>query len=114
MRNRSSYPDDSALIDILDAAQRILKYTEGVNFEEFCESELHKSLSIHNLLVIGEAATRISDELKNAHSEIPWRSMIALRNRLIHQYHLVDYSLVFQLVKEEIPTLVKQLEILLD
>lgn len=68
---------------------------------------------IREIEVIGEAASRVSDEIKNSHSEIPWGAIIGTRNRLIHGYFDVDLDIVWATVKTDLPALGKQLKPLL-
>ena len=58
---------------------------------------------IRNLEVIGEAARNVSDEVRSRYSEIPWRNMIGLRNILIHEYFGVDESIVWEVIKNNLP-----------
>ncbi len=62
-----------------------------------------------NLRIIGEAARRISEELKQEHPEIPWRKIIAQRNVLIHEYDDIDYREIWQVVTFHLPRLIDQI-----
>jgi uncharacterized protein with HEPN domain len=66
------------------------------------------------LEVIGEAARFISEDIRQRHPEVPWPQMIALRNRLIHGYFVVDYEIVWDIVTNELPALRKHLEEILE
>jgi uncharacterized protein with HEPN domain len=63
--------------------------------------------------IIGEAAARISEEMREAHDHIPWRPIIGTRNRLIHGYDSVDYDILWQVVDRELPVLLGQIDSLL-
>ena len=65
------------------------------------------------LEVIGEAAGKISDELKAAHPEIPWHEMVGMRNRLIHEYFRISLQTVWDTVQKDLPELIDRLEALL-
>lgn len=69
--------------DMLDFAGKALTYTEGLDQARFAASELIYDATLRNLELIGEAATHIPDEIRAAHPEVPWRMIIATRNRLI-------------------------------
>ena len=86
-----SNPRDIALLmDIATAAQRIMPFTEGMDGARF-EEDARTHLAVeHQIMVIGEAAKRLSPELCNAMSEIPWSSIARMRDRLIHGYDTVD------------------------
>ena len=65
---------------------------------------------VRNLQIIGEAANRLPEEFRAHYSEIPWRNIIGLRNRIVHDYIGVDVEIIWQIVEKEIPHLKKQLE----
>ena len=62
--------------------------------------------------IIGEAASRISEETKAGHPDIPWAEIIGLRNRLVHAYFAIQIDIVWQTVQEDLPPLIAQLEAL--
>ena len=67
-----------------------------------------------NLIIIGEAAGEIPDEVIEAHPEIPWLLMRAMRNRLAHVYFSVDESLLWETVHDQLPELVTSLKKLVE
>ncbi len=67
--------DEAYLLDILKAARRAQKFTAGVTWEEFKRDDLLQSATMLPLMIIGEAAGKISREIRDAHPEIPWPSM---------------------------------------
>lgn len=66
------------------------------------------------LILIGEAVGRLSDEFKNDRDEIPWRAIAAMRNRLIHQYDTINWSLVWETATGDVPELLVELEPLIS
>ena len=60
---------------------------------------------LKSLEIIGEASRNISDDLKIAHPEIPWRQMTGMRNKLVHHYFGVDWEIVDDVLKNELPDL---------
>ncbi|HKK01077.1 MAG TPA: DUF86 domain-containing protein [Desulfuromonadales bacterium] len=74
------------LDDMIDFAKKILAYTDDLGQADFVANTLIYDGTLRNLELIGEAATHIPDEIRTAHPEIPWRMIIATRNRLIHGY----------------------------
>ncbi len=102
--------DRQKLIDILAAAQQAATFVEDLSFHEFVESELHHNAVLYSLGIIGEAAARLSDETKHTYSEIPWTEVVGLRNRIVHGYFDIDLTVVFEIVKQNIPELIFVLE----
>ena len=102
--------DLSWLLDMLLSAQDAEKFTHGINKAEFLDSDLHQSAVIRALEVLGEAAGRVSRETVAALPEIPWQDVTGMRHRLIHDYFDVNLELVWEVVQDEIPSLIKALE----
>lgn len=101
--------DDSNLLDILNAARKVVRYCEGVPWEEFETNEILQDAVLRKLGIIGEAARRVSEETRKAHPEIPWADIIGMRNRLIHDYTRVDLRRVWDTVTDDIPALIERL-----
>jgi len=92
------------LADIRDAVEKILRYTSGGRREFFADPMLQDAV-IRNVEVMGEAARKVSDETRQVHPEIPWRQMVATRDRVIHGYFTVDLEIVWEIVETELPGL---------
>jgi len=90
------------LIHIMERIRRIEEYT-GEGREAFLSSPLYQDAVCRNLEVIGEAAKHISDRLKDAHPEVPWRQITGLRDLLIHRYMGVDLEEVWNIVAVDLP-----------
>lgn len=97
------------LDDIIGFAGNVLTYTANLSQAEFEQSQLHYDATVRNLELIGEAATHIPLQLREAVPEIPWRLMIATRNRLIHGYLGIDNDTLWSIVQENIPSLMDEL-----
>jgi len=97
---------------IRDAIARIEKYTAEGRDAFFGDSMVQDAV-IRNLEVIGEAVKDLPPELKRRHPEMPWRSITALRNVLIHEYFGVDLEIVWRVVQRRIPTLKRHVEAML-
>lgn len=100
MRRESLY-----LTDILEAADHIAEFIEGANFLAFQKSELLRSAVVHKLAIIGEAAARVSEDLRACHPEVPWPQVIAFRNILIHAYFGIDWDVVWRAARNRCPEL---------
>jgi len=84
--------DALRLRDILKSIMAIQKYVKAIDFSSFLQNEMMQSACIRHLEIIGEASSKISKELKNDFSEIPWKQIVALRNMVVHEYFRVDVA----------------------
>ncbi len=100
--------------DILDAIAEIQAFIRGLDFEAFARDEKTIRAVEMNLIIIGEAVGEIPDEIIAANPEIPWHLMRAMRNRLAHVYFMVDESLLWETVHDQIPELIAPLEKLIQ
>ncbi len=91
-------------------SQNILSYTSDLGQSDFVAHELTYDATLRNLELIGEAASRVPDEIRTEHSQVPWRLIIATRNRLIHAYLDIDNDTVWSIIQDDIPTLLSALE----
>lgn len=91
-------------------AEKILSYTEGMDRAAFIASGIIYDAVLRNLELIGEAATRIPDDVREVHPEISWRMIIATRNRLIHAYLGIDDDIIWSIIRDEIPSLLAALQ----
>jgi len=98
----SSRDDNFLVTDILEAIQKILAYKEGLSYEEFLKDSKTKDAIVMNLLIIGEASNRLSEDFKTENSRVPWSKLRGFRNRLIHEYFGVDYSIVWNVISNEL------------
>ncbi len=72
------------------------------------------NLALTRLLeIIGEAANRVPEDYQEEHPEIPWMQMISARNRLIHGYDSVDFDILWNIILQDLPSLIKSLDLLL-
>lgn len=97
---------------IRDAIARIEQYT-AQGRKAFFDDTMVQDAVIRNLEVIGEAVRNLPPDLRRRHPEIPWRSITALRNVLIHEYFGVDLEIVWRVVQRRIPTLQRHVETML-
>jgi uncharacterized protein with HEPN domain len=98
------------LDDMIGFAKKVLEYTSGLDLIGFVTSGLTYDATLRNLELIGEAATHIPEEIRAAHPEIPWRMIIATRNRLIHGYLGIDDDTLWSIIRDDVPALVPLLE----
>ena len=98
--------------DMIEFAERALHYTEGLDQQAFVDDGLTFDATLRNLELIGEAATRVPTEVMESYPAIPWRMIIATRNRLIHAYLGIDNDIVWSIIRDKLPDLVISLKAL--
>jgi uncharacterized protein with HEPN domain len=97
---------DLSYIDhIIDCIEKVNRYTQKLDKNEFAANELIQDAVIRNLEIIGEAAKKISKSFKNKHQQIPWREITGIRDKLIHDYLGVDIDVVYNTIKKDLPGL---------
>jgi uncharacterized protein with HEPN domain len=95
--------------DIQASAQKIVRYTDGLTFEAFCGDTMVYDATLRNFELMGEAANHIPVHVRDAHPQIAWREMINLRNKLIHGYLGIDDEVVWDVIKNDLPSLLVNL-----
>ena len=98
--------------DMISFAEKVLVYTEGLDQTAFVASGLNYDATVRNLELIGEAATHIPVEIQEKHSVVPWRQVIATRNRLIHGYLGIDNDTLWSIITDDVPVLIMQLRLI--
>jgi uncharacterized protein with HEPN domain len=98
--------DDGVLLDILNAARLAEEFTRGLRKAGFLSDPKTCFAVLHQLIVIGEAAKRLSPDFRGAHPEIPWKSIAGLRDILVHEYDTVDLDEVWRTVQSDLPKLI--------
>jgi uncharacterized protein with HEPN domain len=102
--------DDSVLLDMLIHARRARKFAAESSWDSFQSDDLIQDAVLRALEVLGEAARRVSEETRSAHPEIPWISIIGMRNAILHEYFRVDLRRVWGTVQDDLPGLIAVLE----
>lgn len=98
------------LLDMLDSAEKIQKYTAELDFEEFIENDLVIDAVARNFEIIGEAANRVEPDFRAENPEIEWIRITGFRNRIIHEYFGIDYEIMWTIIEENIGELIEQLQ----
>lgn len=100
------------LADMIGFAEKVIAYTDRLDQPAFVASGLNYDATLRNLERIGEAASHIPDALRTANPQIPWRLIIATRNRLIHGYLGIDNDILWSIIQSDIPDLLPKLRLL--
>ena len=98
------------LLDVLEAARLLQTFVAGVDWNMFEKDLMRRAAVMRQLEIMGEAARRLSEETRLEISEIPWRQIISMRNRLIHGYDDVDLVIVWESIQNDLPPLIAELE----
>lgn len=103
------------LTDILDAIKSIEEYVAGIiDADAFLSDKKTYDAVLMNLTVIGEAVNTLSEEVRNKYPEIEWRDIVAMRNRLVHEYFGIDASVTWVIIVKHLPELKKMAEKMMD
>jgi uncharacterized protein with HEPN domain len=94
--------------DILESAGRAMHYVDGMSYEKFMADPRTQDAVMRNLEILGEATKRLSQRVREANPEVPWRNMAGVRDRLIHHYFGVNLDIIWQIVSEELPEVADQ------
>lgn len=104
--------DRERLLDIVESIARIERYSKRGRATVEAD-ELIQTWIVHHIEILGEAARGVSDGLREQHSEVPWREIVAMRNVLAHDYFGIDIERVWVTVERDLPTLRHKIERLL-
>jgi len=103
-------PNDlTTVLDIVIACRRIHRFLAGAEESTFLDDEEKQWAVVSQLMVVGEAVRRLTDQFCDDRPDIPWRQMAGMRNRLVHQYDTINWSLVWKTAKEDVATLLSEL-----
>jgi uncharacterized protein with HEPN domain len=97
-----------------EAAEKILKYTKDLSFEDFLTDEKTIDAVVRNFEIIGEASLRIDEDFRFEHPQIEWKKLRGFRNRIVHDYFGIDYEIVWSILTQDLEELVFQLDQLLN
>ncbi|MCK4641147.1 MAG: DUF86 domain-containing protein [Candidatus Marinimicrobia bacterium] len=96
--------------DIIESVDKIFDYIDGMTFQEFMQDNKTIDSVVRNFEIIGEAANRIPDNITEKYSDIEWCKIIAIRNRVVHEYFGVDYEIIWHIIINNLQDLRNQLE----
>jgi len=93
------------LEDILDSIEKIERFIAGMTFEQFIKDDKTVYAVIRALEIIGEAAKNIPEDVRSSYSEVPWREIAGMRDKLVHNYFGVDLEVVWKTASEDLSNL---------
>lgn len=102
--------DTAYLLDILDSSRLAVRYLSDADKAAFFKNLERQDAVIRRLLIVGEAARRVSEETRRQLPDLPWSGMIAMRNFMIHEYDDVDLKVVWDTVHNDLPPIIEALE----
>lgn len=102
------------LDDILEAIDKIERYTEGLNFEQFRKDDKTGDAVIRNFSVIGEGVKNIPPGVRKKYPDIPWKIIAGMRDKLVHQYFGIRYDVVWETIELRLPSLRVDIKKILD
>jgi len=105
--------DVALLWDMREAAREIVGFTQDTEFAQFTANKMLRYAVERQLIVIGEAAKRISENFKTTHPEIPWSGVVGQRNVLAHEYGEILVERIWLVATQNIPALLQALESLI-
>ena len=103
-------PDDEARIGhMIEAAKSLARFVERRGRRDLDSDQMLLFACTHAVLIIGEAASNLSEDQRDAYPTIPWPQIVAMRNRLVHAYFDIDHDVLWRTATEEVPMLLMQL-----
>ncbi|MBL7075728.1 DUF86 domain-containing protein [candidate division KSB1 bacterium] len=95
--------------DILESIEKIKRYTKGMRLEELSKDNKTIDAVVRNFEIIGEASRQLPEAIKTRYPEVDWRAMIDFRNVIIHEYFGISINIVWDIIKNELPPLEKEI-----
>jgi uncharacterized protein with HEPN domain len=95
---------------MLDAAKEVMSFAQNKTRKDLDNDRMLTLSLVKSIEIIGEAASKVTDETKKRFPEIPWTNMIAMRNRLIHAYFDIDLDVLWGTIVDDLPPFIENLE----
>jgi len=107
---RGPLADAVRVAHVLGAITEVENYLNGISVDDFLSNSEKRFATIKQIEIIGEACNRMSSELKEKHPQISWHEINGFRNISIHEYFGVDYQIVWEIAKNDLPSLKEEFE----
>ena len=102
------------LEDMIQSMERIEEYLSDLDFKKFKMTYMVVDAIIRNFEIIGEASKNIPTEIQNKYPEIPWKKMYGLRNLIAHEYFGIDYEMIWEIAKNNLPQNLIDLKLIIE
>ena len=100
--------DDLYVADLADTTRAIREYLDGVSRARWDEDRVLRDAVLYRLLLLGEIASALPESLRDRYPDVSWRHIRAFRNLAVHRYFVVDWAVVWQISREQVPVLEEQ------
>lgn len=88
---------------MLGYVDKVLKYSKNMGYDDFVKDEIIMEACVFNLSQLGELANKLDEQYRKEHNEIAWGQIYGLRNRIVHDYEGVNFKLVWEIIREDLP-----------
>jgi uncharacterized protein with HEPN domain len=105
--------DRQSLQDMLCAARKVISYSQGATRESLPAMPMRLDAVLYEIVVIGEAARRLSQAHRDSHCQTPWRDIIGMRSVVTHGYDQIDNDELWQVIERDLPELIRKIEAIL-
>jgi uncharacterized protein with HEPN domain len=105
--------DRRSLEDMLSGARKVMAYAGGTTRDTLPAVPMRLDAVLYEIVVVGEAARRLSETIRSAHPEIPWRDIIGMRSVITHGYDQIDNEELWQVIHRDLPELVRRIQAIL-
>ena len=102
------------LDDIFESLEKIEEYTRGIDFNAFTQDRKTIDAVIRNFEILGEATKQIPETIKSKYSEVPWKEMAGMRDKLVHAYFGIDTAVIWETITNRLPGLKDQIQKIIE
>lgn len=110
----SKRKDIDLLRDIKESIERIISYTNDMEYTEFSQDYKTQDAVVRNIEIMGEATKALSKNIRENNPNIPWKNIAGTRDKLIHDYFGVNIDIVWNIIRKEIPGLSARIKEIID